>query len=275
MNKEVGKARPFLRWAGSKQKLVTTLSSYWSPKYERYLEPFMGSAQLFFNLPVTSAILSDSNLQLVELFNQIKKNPYLVYKILEKWPVNSENYYEIRKIDPAKLGINQRAARFLYLNRLCFNGLYRTNLKGEFNVPFSGEVPRQICDYDNLKKVSEKLKCAEIISGDFESVIRNSVKKGDFVYLDPPYAVANKRIFNQYGPQTFGLNDLDRTSDLLAFIDSRRAKFVMSYANSSEVLQKFSKWNIKNTTTQRNIAGFAKYRRIDKELMITNIEVSR
>lgn len=265
--------KPFLRWAGSKKKLLPILNLYWGEGYSRYLEPFMGSAQLFFKIDAPHSIISDSNLDLIHVYNQIKKDPYPIYKILCDWEISKWNYYTIRSLNPRSLGINQRAARFIYLNRLCFNGLYRTNNSGHFNVPYSGEKPRFIQDYDNLKKVSKKLKTAEIIHGDFEQIIKSKIKEGDFVYLDPPYAVENKRIFNQYGPQTFGLEDLKRLKDLLVYIGSKKARFLMSYASCPEVEQMFSDWYINKTHTNRNIAGFAKFRRSDEELLISNIAI--
>lgn len=266
------KTRSFLRWAGSKQKLLPVLREYWTPSFNRYLEPFMGSAHLFFHLDLISAILSDTNSHLIEVFNQIKKNPYPIYQILRSMEISSTEYYRIRSLNPAKLGINQRCARFLYLNRLCFNGLYRTNMQGNFNVPYSGEAPNQLIDYSILKSAAEKLQSATIVHGDFETVILNYVKKGDFVYLDPPYAIENVRIFRQYGPQTFGLLDLLRLKDLLVEINRRKAKFLLSYAYSPEAIDLFSHWTQQETSTQRNISGFAKYRRKEKELLITNID---
>src|ERR1035441_10567535 len=119
-------------------------------------------------------------------------------------------YYRVRKQDRGCLDAGGRAARFIYLNRYCFNGLYRTNLAGHFNVPFAssgtgGVPPLEVC-LGNARL----LRNAELICGDFDSVVRDHVRAGDFVYLDPPYAVANRRIFRQYGPHTFGLDDLDK-----------------------------------------------------------------
>jgi DNA adenine methylase len=231
----------------------------------------MGSAQLFFHLDTDRAILSDTNYHLVEVFNQIKKNPYPIFIILRDMPISAKAYYRIRALEPAKLGINQRAARFLYLNRLCFNGLYRTNLQGNFNVPFSGESPELIIEYSLLKNASWKLQAAKIVQGDFENIIFKNVRKGDFVYLDPPYAIENVRIFRQYGPQTFGRFDLVRLKELLDVIHCRGAHFLLSYAHSDEAKSLFSKWHSDETSTTRNISGFAKYRRREKELLITNI----
>lgn len=264
--------KAFLRWAGSKQKLVPQLSEYWGNGYSRYLEPFMGSAKLFFSINTNEALLSDINKELVETFNQIKKSPLAVYNILKEYKVSKAEYYKVRSLNPNCLGANQRAARFIFLNKLCFNGLYRTNLKGDFNVPYSGQNKFDIeSEYEAIKESSKKLKYAKIICGDFEQIIKQSVKSNDFVYLDPPYAVSNRRIFNQYGPQTFGINDLNRLSRLLSHIDKKGAFFLLSYAYCSEALEIFNTWNIKKKFTQRNIAGFSRHRRKAAELLISNI----
>ncbi len=268
----MNKPKPFLRWAGSKQKLLPKLSQFWNLNYNRYFEPFVGSGQLFFNVDCDKSVISDLNPDLIEVFNQIKKNPYPIHCLLQNYKVSEEEYYRIRSLNPKNLGINQRAARFIYLNRLCFNGLYRTNSKGQFNVPFNYSNPETICDYENLKAVSKKFEKTEIICGDFETVIKKNIRKNDFVYLDPPYAVENRRIFKQYGPQTFGIDDLNRISDLLKFIENKEAKFLLSYAYCKEAIDLFSGWKMQKTFVQRNISGFVKYRRKAAEVLVTNIE---
>jgi DNA adenine methylase len=265
--------KSFLRWAGSKQKLIPSLKEYWGSGYNRYFEPFVGSGKLFFSINPERAILSDTNFELVETYLQIKKNPYPVYKILKNFKTTKKEYYRIRAINPQQLGLNQRAARFIYLNKLCFNGLYRTNANGVFNVPFSGEnVFNAEAEFETLKTVSKQLRDTEILLGDFEKIIRNHIQKGDFVYLDPPYAVENRKIFKQYGPHTFGINDLKRLNRLINYIDRKGAYFLLSYAYCKEALDLFKDWKIRKKYTQRNIAGFAKYRRKAAELFVTNIE---
>lgn len=262
----------FLRWAGSKQKLIRHLKQYWNTGFERYIEPFMGSAKLFFSVDTRQAILSDTNSELVETFLQVQKNPYPVYKILKSFKAAKSEYYKIRSIDPVTMGSNQRAARFIYLNRLCFNGLYRTNTNGQFNVPYSGENSIKFEEeLSKLTTASKKLSTARIFCGDFQKVVMENVQQGDFVYLDPPYAVQNRRIFKQYGAHTFGIDDLKRLSTLLTIIDQRQAKFLLSYAHCREALELFSEWTIEKTYVQRNISGFAKYRRRAAELLVTNI----
>ena len=269
----VEKKKSFLRWAGSKQKLLPVLKNFWIDDSKRYFEPFMGSSQLFFAINPKRAILSDINDQLVQTFTQVKKNPYPIFSILKDIKVNKDEYYRIRAIDPKTLGVNQRAARFIYLNQLCFNGIYRTNLEGKFNVPFSGENQLKNFSLELLVDVSKKLSNTKILVGDFEEIIRNELTKDDFVYLDPPFAVANRRIFHQYGPSCFGLEDISRLKKTLDYIEKKGAKFLLSYAYCNESKELIGNWNSKKVYVQRNVAGFSMHRRKSAELLISNIKI--
>ena len=188
--------------------------------------------------------------------------------------VSKNEYYRIRSINPLSLGTNQRAARFIYLNQLCFNGIYRTNSQGEFNVPYSGENQLKTFSLQVLTDVSKKLQNAKIYSNDFEVVVRRHLSKNDFVYLDPPFAVSNRRIFRQYGLNSFGLEDLARLNNLLDYIDKKGAKFLLSYAFCNESIALINNWNSRKLLVQRNVAGFSKFRRKSAELLISNIDLS-
>ena len=272
MPKNEFKPTPFLRWAGSKRKLIPELKQFWDAKYKVYHEPFMGSAQLFFAInDAKQYILSDKNEHLVEVYQQIKNHPYQVFQHLKKFKNNHKEYYTIRNLKQSSLGCNQRAARFIYLNWLCFNGLYRTNKDGRFNVPYSGDVDKDIYKWETLKMASNKLQNANILSGDFDPIIRSTVNQGEFVYLDPPYAIENQRIFTQYCNHTFGLNDIDRLHSSISYINNIGAYFLLSYANTKKIKSIFHQWTTFEVDVQRNIAGFSKFRRKSPELIITNI----
>jgi DNA adenine methylase len=262
---------PFLRWAGSKRRLLPKLMPYWPDSCTRYVEPFAGSAALFFALKPPLAVLSDTNGELVRTLSTARERPEAVYAALGALPRGSDSFYRIRKLNPTDLGDIERAARFIFLNRFCFNGLYRTNAKGEFNVPFArsgtGDFPSEAA----FVRSAALLRMAEIREGDFETVLREVVRCGDFVYLDPPYAVGNRRVFRQYGPHSFGLEDLERLQATLVEIDARGAKFVLSYAWCAEATKSFSGWSHRRVYTQRNIAGFSKHRRKAAELIVTNL----
>ncbi|WP_167631099.1 DNA adenine methylase [Mariprofundus ferrooxydans] len=265
------KAKPFLRWAGSKRKLVPYLSTYWDNSFERYIEPFMGSAVLYYELDPNKAILSDINKELIQTFTEIKNNPKEVHKTLSALNPDKENYYAVRATDSESLNSVERAARFIYLNRFCFNGLYRTNQKGKFNVPFAPSGTGNIPTVEHLELASKKLANTELLAEDFESVLIRHVKAGDFVYLDPPYATNSKRVFREYGPGSFCVDDLDRLQKILSTIDQRGAHFVLSYGSCPEALDTFSNWKPETVSVQRNISGFVKGRRKSEELVFTNI----
>ncbi len=261
---------PFLRWAGSKRKLLPQLAQYWGADHKRYVEPFMGSACLFFFLEPNSALLNDVNVELVNAFSAIRRYPKAVYNLVTQLPQTSEDYYFIRSLDPLQMKSIARAARFIYLNRFCFNGLYRTNKDGDFNVPYGPHKSGSIPSLEALRLCSNSLKGASLCTEDFESFVLRNVKKGDFVYLDPPYALSNKRVFRQYNAQTFGVEDIDRLDKLLEEVDRRGATFVLSYADCEEIAMVADKWTPSKVQIRRNIAGFADQRRLDTELIVTN-----
>jgi DNA adenine methylase len=259
-----------LRWAGSKRQLLPKLIPYYDGD-RRYIEPFAGSAALFFALRPKRAVLSDVNAELIDALKSIRDYPEVVYKQVLRYPVGEESFYRLRALDPASLQPAERAARFLFLNRFCFNGLYRTNRSGRFNVPFAAHKTGGIPTWKKFSQAAALLKRAAVKCGDFESVLASSVRSGDFVYLDPPYAVSNRRMFRQYGSNTFGLEDLQRLNATLVEIQKRGAHFVLSYAYCREAKETFVHWTSRRVYTQRNISGFAKHRRRAAELIVTNM----
>lgn len=263
--------KSLIRWAGSKQKLLPTfLPIIDKIKYGSYIEPFAGSASLFFNLEPAKAVLSDINPELINCLSIVKSKPFDISERLEKLPHSKELYYELRSVDPNDLDEVDRASRFLYLNRFCFNGLYRTNLSGNFNVPWGGDRSGKLPTISQLMKYSECLQTAKIICDDFESVIENKLEKSDLVYLDPPYATSNRRIFKEYNEKTFKPIDLERIYNCLELISKRGAYFIFSYADVSEISVILEEWGCRKVEVQRNIAGFSGARKMSTEVIITN-----
>jgi len=160
--------RPLLRWAGSKRQLIPKLSEYWSTDYKRYVEPFAGSACLYHHLQPKRALLGDLNSELIQMYNQIKLNPEAVIRYLKKLSNDKKSYLAVRKQSPEDLLPEKAAARFLFLNRFCLNGLFRTNKEGKFNVPYGGEKSGRIVTAEEIQRVSKLLQKATLISGDFE-----------------------------------------------------------------------------------------------------------
>jgi len=176
----------------------------------------MGSACLFLDLKPQEAVLGDLNPDLIETYIAIRDHALAVYNAMSKLSTGKANYYSIRSTETSKLKPIERAARFIYLNRFCFNGLYRTNKQGKFNVPYgsSGTLPT----LQELRLVSKALKSVDLRCGDFEETLFD-VDDGDFVYMDPPFAVSNRRVFREYGPNSFEINDLERFAAMLERFD--------------------------------------------------------
>src|ERR1035441_397142 len=176
---------PFLRWAGSKRRLLPILQTFWTRKHKRYVEPFAGSACLFFAIRPPKAILGDLNPELITTFIEVKYRIGAVLKELKALPPEDRDEYKrLRAIDTSTMMPSTRAARFIYLNRYCFNGIYRTNLHGQFNVPYSGVRCGNLPPDGTFEKCANRLRVARLVNGDFEKVL-NHAKQGDLVYMDP------------------------------------------------------------------------------------------
>ena len=264
----------FIRWAGSKKQIVNQLASYWGEPTGRYIEPFAGSACLFFELNPPSAVLGDVNSELTCTFRMVQTRADDVIDVLRSLPVGKEAYYSIRAKNIANLSEPEVAARFIYLNRYCFNGLYRTNLQGFFNVPYgpprSGLGPNE----DLIRAASIALRNVTIVTGDFQETT-DLARRGDFVYLDPPYIVAKRRVFSEYMPNSFGGGDLERLQQLLVSLEGKGVAFLVSYADCKEARSLLKLWSTRRVRTRRNIAGFAGHRRASYELLASNREPVR
>lgn len=260
---------PLFRWAGSKKKLLSSIKDRFPKEFNRYHEPFCGSACLFFDVLPKNAVLSDMNEELMLAYRQIKEVPGLVYDHLEAFEVNKERYYEVRSLRIDDLSLEARAARFIYLNRLCFNGVYRTNKAGLFNVPMgtkTGKMPTR----DVIEKYSLALKNAVLLNGDFGGILPG-VNRGDLVYLDPPYSKPEGRMRGEYGPNSFHFDDIDRLITTLEEIDRKKAFFILSYSDCEIIRSALKKkWNVENISVKRHVAGFSAHRKIVEELIVSN-----
>ena len=214
--------KPFLKWAGGKRWLVVQHLSIFPSQFDRYIEPFLGSGAVFFHLRPQNAILSDINKELIETYTAIQEDWESVFCELKKHHRNhcKEYYYRIRSSNPKTP--YTRSARFIYLNRTCWNGLYRVNLKGEFNVPI-GTKQAVILEKDDFFEVSKILQHAEIKCDDFETVI-DEAGKGDLLFVDPPYTVKHSdNGFIKYNEDLFHWDDQVRLSMCLCRAKERGA----------------------------------------------------
>ncbi len=265
--KPITRKTPIIRWAGSKRKIIPLLVELSAPSFKRYVEPFCGSASLFFHLLPNRALLSDVNQELINTWNQIKHDND-IRKKLESIHHSKNNYYQIRKLDTKKLTKNERAVRFLYLNRYCFNGVYRTNQEGQFNVPMgtrTGGIPNQ----ESFDYAAEKLHNARIVCCDYKKTLKR-IKSDDFVYLDPPYSKTDK-FTGEYGLNSFSYRELPTLIAELERIDKLNAKFMLSYRACGDIARLLgSKFNVLDLTVPRHIAGFKDSWQKAKEIIVRN-----
>lgn len=267
---------PLFRWAGSKRQVIgSLLPSVPDPLLGRYVEPFAGSACLFFRVGPRKAILGDLNGELIHAYQQVRIAPVLLADQLAMLPVGEDFYYEIRGLDPTTLEPNARAARFIYLNRFCFNGLYRTNRQGQFNVPFGGDRKNgRLPTVQSLQAYSRALAGAELRATDFTDVL-SEAQAGDFAYIDPPYAVNESRVHKEYTPSGFDGDDLERLRQAIDDLVARGASFVLSYADVPEATLLSSGFEVSRIQVRRHIAGFADARRRSHEILVSNMSLPR
>lgn len=272
MHTALGKLGAPLRWAGSKRQALRHLSLHWHNEYSRYVEPFAGSASLFFHIKPSRALLADKNSELINAYSVLRRAPRELHRRLSAIPVNQATYYAVRGYDQNTMSALGRAVRFLYLNRCCFNGLYRTNRRGQFNVPYAKNRIRALLPLDAFLAWAQLLAGADLRTWDFGTTLAR-VGKGDFVYLDPPYAVRSRELFNNYGPHSFDEADLARLIMHLDRIHERGAAFLLSYADCPQFRALVGAWKVRTIRVRRNIAGFVSARRLASELLVTNVDL--
>ncbi len=262
----------FIRWAGGKNWLVPYVQELIKDlEYNNYHEPFMGGASVFFSIePPQRSFLSDVNNELVEAFCAVRDNPQRVIGYLKEYKVDSESYYAIRESSPR--GKYQRAARFLYLNTYSFNGIYRVNQQGKYNVPY-GHRENVSINYDRLLEASERLKNVEVRCQDFESS-KTLIQQGDLVFLDPPYTVSKEAnsMFIKYNSKLFSLDDQYRLARLVDYIIDQGAYFILTNAAHEKIMEIFQGKG-RLITRERNslIGGKKAYRGKVQEFIFTNI----
>lgn len=237
---QIKKAKPFLKWAGGKRALIPSLSKLIPQDFNRYFEPFLGGGALFFELNPSRSILSDVNVELINAYLQIKNNPNDVIRKLKKIRHCKEEYYKIRSQRPKS--VVSRAARFIYLNRTCWNGLYRENKNGEFNVPMGRYINPLICDSEGLMQASKSLKNAQINSCDFEDILAKAQKK-DLIYLDPPYVTGHKNNgFINYNNKIFKWEDQKRLASVAMDLKKKGCYVIISNASHESIDQLYNQF---------------------------------
>ncbi len=275
------KGKPFVKWAGGKRQILGELKKYMPLQYNTYYEPFVGGGALLFDLSPKNAVINDYNSELMNVYNVLKdENKYnKMCKLLNSYEANNseEFYYEIRNKDRNKktfdrLSDYNRAARTIYLNKACFNGLYRVNSKNEFNVPYNKKTNVNTYDGENLLTIHMYLNMnnVQILCTDFEKAVEQA-QKGDFVYFDPPYD-SDKQIFNSYTENGFGKEEQLRLSEVFKKLDKKGVYVMLSNHNTKYINDLYCDYNIHVIEAKRNINSNGKKRGKVEEVIITNYE---
>ena len=271
------KAEPFLKWAGGKSQLLEQYKEFIPRDFNNYIEPFVGGGAVYFHLfnsgyftDDKKIVLIDSNDELINCYQVIKENVERLISMLlnSKFQNRKDIYYKIRDENPQDQ--IERAARTIYLNKTCFNGLYRVNSKGKFNVPFGRYKNPLLCDSKNLKAVNEALKKVEILYNDFEISIE-FVYKDDFIYLDPPYQPISKTAnFTSYTRYSFGQNEQIRLHEFYKTLDSMKCNVMLSNSDTPFIRDLYKDYRIEVVSAKRAISCKAEGRGKINELVILN-----
>lgn len=260
-NAPVRVSRPLLKWAGGKTQMIPNLIDAMPKSFNNYIEPFIGGGALFFHLSPNSAVIADSNPELINLYQQVAKDFKPVFKLLEKMPNIEEFFYQERSKKFEELSPIQAAARTIYLNRTCFNGLFRVNKSGGFNVPFGRYKDPKIADAELLKSASEALAGATIVLGDYKKVLQTYAKKGDLVFLDPPYLpISQYSDFQRYTKEQFYEDDHRELAAEVTRLSEIGCHVLLTNSNHPLVHELYSDFHIEVLSTKRNINSRAALR---------------
>ena len=273
------KGKPFVKWAGGKRQIMPEIKKYVPENYDTFYEPFVGGGAVFFELAPRKAVINDYNSELMNVFECIKdevKFDKMCTELNHHEANHSEEYYyQVRNIDRDvkkynKLADYKKAARTIYLNKACFNGLYRVNSKNEFNVPFGKKEKVNTYEGQNLGVVHCILNFNDIklLSTDFEEAVKDA-KKGDFVYLDPPYD-SDTSTFNDYTENGFNKDEQRRLALLFKELSDRGCYVMLSNHNTILVNELYKDYNIHVIEAKRNINADGKKRGKVEEVIITN-----
>ncbi|MBC8179893.1 Dam family site-specific DNA-(adenine-N6)-methyltransferase [candidate division KSB1 bacterium] len=263
--------KPFLRWAGGKRWFLKEIGRFLPEKINNYHEPFLGGGSVFFFLkPENVSYLSDSNTALINAYIQVRDNLTNVYSILETFENNKDEYYKIR--ETVYDDTISQAAQFIYLNRTNFNGIYRVNLKGEYNVPYGFKEYKVLFDYDVLLSASKILQNVILKAKDFEHTI-NLIKEDDFVFLDPPYTVTHvKNGFIKYNEKLFSWEDQKRLAETIRMIKSKGAYYLLTNANHESVEKLYGEIDKPISIQRYSVIGGKKAKRGEiQEFVFTNV----
>jgi DNA adenine methylase len=253
--------KPFLKWAGGKRQLLPDLVEHLPETYGRYIEPFLGGGALFFHLRPLQVILADFNGNLIDTYKVVRDSVEDLIQELAAYPNDEAFYYEIRRQHPENLPLVKRAAREIFLNKTCFNGLYRVNRNGRFNVPFGRRRNPNICDGGTLRTASGALQSAELVHGDYKLVLRELARSGDFIFLDPPYYPAGGFAdFNRFTSEYFYEEDHVELRDEVERLVELGCHVLLTNSNTEFVRRLYDRFEYRVTNAHRKISSNPKTR---------------
>jgi|SRR2546430_2687929 len=266
---------PFVKWAGGKSQVLDEISKILPQKYDRYYEPFLGGGALFFHIRPGNALISDSNFELINAYTTIRDNlNQLIVELdaLQKQILSRPLFEKYKKLDPKKLPQTNRAARFIFLNKTCYNGLWRVNRRGEFNVPIGKyRTMPKLSDKENLHETRRLLQRTHIICDDYGSVLAKAGKR-DLIYLDPPYSKDSAQAFVSYTKESFSEADQRRLATKFRELDNRGCLLILSNSDTDFVRGLYSEYRDRTIkiSAGRWINSVGSDRTGYSELLITN-----
>jgi DNA adenine methylase len=264
--------KPFLKWAGGKARLLAALRQSLPPRFNRYYEPFVGGGAFFFDLSPKVAVLGDSNPELMNCYKVVRDQPEELIEFISKLRVSGTEFYRLRELDPDTLSAVSRAARLIYINKTCYNGLYRVNKLGRFNTPYGRHSNVKLVDPANLRAASELLKKAHLVCADFEAVLKTA-RRGDFVYLDPPYVPVGKfSDFKRYTKDQFHEADQERLAEKFNELAGMGCFVLSSNSLNEKTAKLYSKFLQRTVQMPRFVNCKGEGRGKVDELLISNYE---
>ncbi len=262
--------RPPVKWAGGKSRLMTQFMPLFPEKYDLYIEPFAGGSAVFFHLRPSRAVLIDSNAELINFYQVVREQLDDLLADVEKHRNTARYYYDIRALDPLQMDRVSRASRFLYLNKTGYNGLWRVNKKGRYNVPFGRYKNPKLVDRENLRCVSTALQQAVLIPGDF-SMVLEYIQPRTFVYLDPPYHPLSKTAgFTGYTADAFGEEEQRRLAKVFNRLHEKGCWVMLSNSDTSFIKELYRGYDLRVVYARRAINCLAGRRGPVTELVIRN-----
>ena len=264
------RASPFLKWVGGKTSLLPELLKHVPGRLRGYHEPFVGGGALFFAVQPRRAFLADNNAELVHCYRQVRDDVYGVLDALAHHVYERGHFHEVRALDPLRLGPAERAARLIYLNKTCFNGLWRVNRAGRFNVPIGRYKNPRFNDPSALINASQALRGVEITHAPFEESLA-AVAPGDFVYLDPPYdPVSATAHFSSYTADGFSWEDQRRLANACVILNRRGVRFLLSNSATDRIRELYRGFELRTVRAPRFINSKGAGRGRVDELLVFN-----